>query len=505
MPWRGKKDSGLKAVPFRYHPPEQHNRKKFIPMTNCFLSEGYTNKTAGGLRWILHRQHSFLVPYLERIKENPGGFLVNIPRKHRYKTMGEFEAVHENRTETYLVKKYTYPRFTQKIKQFFKHTRGFNEFNMTFLAAQKGVPVEIPVAYGERKHVFTQESYIVIRKIKNSRSVREYFRDNAPHKEKKDVLEKFGRLAKTIHDAGIRQDAFSLDNFLVYDENGSKKVIVIDFEMVSILPKGIRHTLRIWYLAKLNREKRYFTNTDRLRFLLSYTDGDFGTCKKLAREIEMLTIAMQKKDAKKLSGLCTNENRKFGIFKDTAFSGYYNKRYPPDMLLKLLEIPGNTPERFLHINQFRIWRCDEAGRRPDCRTLAHIWGCVNALSAMKINIPIPAGIFLKNLSGTQQEIFLISQMPDNCVPLSQCHDLHPGKNLLPVFLKFAEQISPFGVLDRKLTPHDMLVQRKENRSPKCYLGNHTSFHTNELSAEKNRLINTQIMKHLLQTSGTQDQ
>ncbi len=202
------------------------------------MFKGYISNTIGRVQWTIHAQSSFLIPYLEQIshrisgkvKESTDDTLLTIMRKDRYKILGAFDVFRVNEAQTYLVKMYKYSGLIQKVKQLFKNTRGFREFNTTYVAAIKGVPVEVPIAYGERKHLFTKEFYLIIRKIKHACTVREYFRSGVSPGERRDVLKKFGKLVKTIHDSGVKQDDFSLDNFLVYDdEAGERRLILIDF------------------------------------------------------------------------------------------------------------------------------------------------------------------------------------------------------------------------------------------------------------------------------------
>lgn len=467
-----------------------------------FPFEGYISKRIGRVHWIVCTHHSFFIPFLEQIKGTTRDALLTNPllRRHRYKKMGEFEITHEHGKETYLVKVYNYPHLSQKIKQLFKCTRGFNEFYTTYQAAIRGIPVEVPVACGEQKYLFTKESYLIIRKIKDSCSMREYLMGSMVLKERRDVLKRFGELAKNVYESGIRQDAFSLDNFLVFsDETGNKKVILIDFEMVSIQTKGLKDKLRVWYLAKLNREKG-FTNTDRIRFLLSYTNGDFVRCKKLAWRIKELTVRIQKKDAQKASRLCVRENRTFGIFKSDKFLGYYRKKYTPEMLVTLLNSIEETTRSVFCINRFQILHLTEhADPGFNYRNITQIWMKANALFALKIDVPVPVGIFKRRHPALQREAFLISQIPDNCISLSQCSDFYSDENYLFSLLRFAEQVSPFGVFSKDLHPQDILIQENGKQQGKCYLGNYISLRINRHSVQKNKSINANIMKHLLQT------
>ena len=462
------------------------------------MFKGYISNTIGRIQWTIHTQNSFLIPYLEQIEGTANNTLLKILRKDRYKVIGEFEITHTNNTETYLVKVYKYPHLFQKIKYLFKQTRAFNEFKTTYIAAMKGFPVEVPAAYGEQKGFLSKKSYLVIRKIKHSSNLREFLRSTTSLKERKDVLRKFGKLAKDAHEGGIKQDDFSLDNFLVYnDEIFGEKLILIDFERVSIQTISLREKHRVWYLAKLNRAKRYFTNTERLRFLLSYTDGDFSYCKRLARQIERVTIRIQKKDARKFWKQCVNENRKFGVFENANFYGYYRKNYLIETLIKLLDTIEKTDRDIIYTNQFQIFHFTEnfsAGL--NYRNITRVWMHANALFALRINVPVPAGFFKNNSS---KEWFLISEVPENCTSLDKyidsCSDKSP---LMPALSMFVKQISPFGNLSKYFNTKDLLVQMNENKRLKCYLGNYNSFNINHLSIQKNRVVNTNTIKQLLQ-------
>ena len=472
------------------------------------MFKGYISNTIGRVQWTIHTQSSFLIPYLGRIsdgisrksKEPADDILLTIMRKDRYKILGEFKVFHANEEQIYLVKMYKYPGLIQKGKQLFKKTRGFREFNTTYVAAMKGVPVEVPVAYGERKHIFTKESYLIIKKIEHACTVREYFRSGVSPGERRDVLKKFGKLAKTIHDSGVKQDDFSLDNFLVYDdEAGERRLILIDFERVTIQAKCLSERQRIWYLAKLNRAKRYFTNTERLRFLLSYSGGDSDYCKKLARQIEAVTVYIQKKDARKFYKQCIHENRKFGIFKNTKYYGYYRRDNSPEKLLPLLSTLGESTQEVRYINNFRIAHfTGHTSTGQNYRNIKQVWMHANALFALRIDILVPAGVFKRNPGRQRTEGFLVSQMPDNCIPLNQYAYLHSDRNsILYALLRLAEQVSPFGVFREYLSTQDILVQKNANQQAKCYLANYASFHINQYSLQRNRSINTSIIKQLL--------
>ena len=126
----------------------------------------------------------------------------------------------------------------------------------------------------------------------------------------------------------------------------------------------------------------------------------------------------------------------------------------------------------------------------------------NALFALRIDILVPAGVFKRHPGRQLTEGFLISQIPENCIPLDQYVDLHSDKNsIVYALLRLAEQVSPFGTFSKDLSTHDFLVQMKGNRL-ECYLGNYTAFHINHHPMQKNRTVNTHIIKQLLQINDT---
>ena len=472
------------------------------------MFKGYISNTIGRIQWTIHARSSFLIPYLGQItdsisgkaKESAGDTVLTIMRKDRYKTLGTFEIFHANEAQTYIVKMYKYPDLIQQVKHLFKNSRGLREFNMTYAAAMKGVPVEVPVAYGERKGFFSKKSYLIVRKIRHACTLREYFKSGASPGERRDVLRKFGALARTIHDAGVRQDDFSLDNFLVFiDETGERRLILIDFERVTIRTNSLDERLRVWYLAKLNRVKGYFSDTERFRFLLSYAGDDAGYCKKLAVQIEAVTVRIQKKDAKKFYRQCVCKNRKFGVFKNSAYHGYFRREYSPETLLTLVGAIEASDGEVHCVSNFRIVRF--TGRtleKQHCRDIKQAWMHANALFALRMDVLVPAGVFRKNPGGQSTEGFLISLMPENCVPLEQYNNLQFGKApILYALLRLAEEASPFGVFRENLGIHDFLVQQKPN-GPVCYLANYAAFHINHAPVQKNRTANTRIIKQLVQ-------
>jgi hypothetical protein len=132
------------------------------------------------------------------------------------------------------------------------------------------------------------------------------------------------------------------------------------------------------------------------------------------------------------------------------------------------------------------------------RDFKQVWMHANALFALRIDFLVTAGVFKRNPGRQLTEGFLISQIPENGIPLNQYADLHSDKNsILYALLRLAEQVSPFGVFREDLSTQDIIVQKNTNQQAKCYLANYASFHINQYSLQRNRSINTSIIKQLL--------
>jgi hypothetical protein len=131
----------------------------------------------------------------------------------------------------------------------------------------RGFAVARPVAVGERRRLgLLERSWAVSRDLgaRDLRAVLEDVRENGP--ERRALLERFAGFARRLHDAGVDQDDFSPNNFLV---RGDGAFVLIDFERARLRrgPLGPR----AWrQLAKLHRRDFGVSRSERLRFLETY-------------------------------------------------------------------------------------------------------------------------------------------------------------------------------------------------------------------------------------------
>ncbi|MBE7548045.1 MAG: hypothetical protein HS127_13230 [Planctomycetia bacterium] len=463
----------------------------------------YISYTESNNQWLVHEQFTFLVSHLKHLKTLNNHTTIKINREDRFKILAGFEVVKSDEAYSFILKIYKYPSLFQQLKQLFKRTKAFREFYMTYLAASKGVPVEVPVAFGEQKCFFIKKSYLIIKKIENSHTLNDYFRDNNCFAERRSVLKEFGKLSRFIHDSGIKQDDYSLNNFLVFKRDGDTRIILIDFERVSIQRGSLLEKQSILYLAKLNRAKGIFCNTERLRFLMTYVEGDYVYCKQLAKRIESLTFALQKKDSKKFVQQCIHENRKFGIFKNAGFFGRYRKAYSQETIRILLATTDQMVNGTVQAKQYQIVRFTKMpSYQKRFRGAVDLWKHANALFALRINVPVPVGIFKRISSGWPRDEFFIYQLPDNWTPIDQHLSSTDDLAILMRTIKvFIEEISPFGIVRQDMNTRDIILHTDKHHRLKCFLKDYSAFFLNRQSYQQNKSFNMKVFDQALMIHG----
>jgi len=145
----------------------------------------------------------------------------------------------------------------------------------------RGFAVARPVAVGEeRRGGRLVRSLSVSRDLgaRDLRRVLEGLREKGA--ERRALLERFAVFARQLHDAGVDQDDFSPNNFLVRDDGA---FVLIDFERARLRWRALGE--RRWtQLAKLHRRDFGVSRTERLRFLRAYLAAPAASARAERRE-----------------------------------------------------------------------------------------------------------------------------------------------------------------------------------------------------------------------------
>lgn len=235
-----------------------------------------------------------------------------------------------------------------KIKHLFVSSKAHREFVLSFEIDQRGIPAVFAVASGDEKSWgFLQRSYLIVRKISGAVNMKEFFSGSASrHKDRRHVIEEFGRIARLSHDQGVLQTDFALNNFLVRMPNEKQCcVYMIDYERTTIR-NTISHKKRSWVLAKLNRAGFDFSAAEKLRFLKSYVNSGQGASgrdtavpdiRRWQQMIDRETMSILRNNAKRARKDCVAGERMFKVYNCNGVRGHYQTCYDITLLLTLID------------------------------------------------------------------------------------------------------------------------------------------------------------------------
>jgi tRNA A-37 threonylcarbamoyl transferase component Bud32 len=195
------------------------------------------------------------------------------------------------------VKVFTVSGAWPRLRSLLRPSKARREARTAEAVRARGFEVAGPVAVGEERCWGTlRRSFSVVAELQG-RDLLDRLADlRTTPEERRGLVVAFGAFARRLHDAGIDQDDFSPNNFLV-DTAGN--FVLLDFERCRVGPElGDR---RWTLLAKLHRHELSVSRTDRLRFLRAYLgEGAHPRARRAAwREIERAFWRIRRRDARR--------------------------------------------------------------------------------------------------------------------------------------------------------------------------------------------------------------
>ncbi len=192
--------------------------------------------------------------------------------------------------------------------------------------AARGVATPVPLAAGEEirdgKLVSCRLAVALLPGVQDLRARL----DAAPEAPatRREMATAFGAFACALHEAGIHQDDFQPNNFLVrHGAGGTPEFLAIDFERTRIVRfrRSVPRRLRLRALAKLDRETHALPASLRHRFLLGYAGGDVGEARQLASEIAEAAAVLARRDRARLERIAVPGRRYIAWGKGLARKG----------------------------------------------------------------------------------------------------------------------------------------------------------------------------------------
>lgn len=191
-----------------------------------------------------------------------------------------------------LVKIYGNPGLWRSLLSLGKPSRARREFAAARAIRAAGIPTARPLCMAEqRAGGLVSGSLVALEFLDEARELRDvFFRpQDFSASTRHQIVRDFGHLTAAIFRAGIDQNDYSLNNFMVRCEDGTWKIYFIDFERVRIRAALAREE-QIGLLAKLNRVGAEVRSTDRLRFVQAWAAGSgAGPAGVAVREVQAAT------------------------------------------------------------------------------------------------------------------------------------------------------------------------------------------------------------------------
>jgi tRNA A-37 threonylcarbamoyl transferase component Bud32 len=248
------------------------------------------------LRWWVEGPSS---PLLEALLADPDQLLTGrasvarqrVGRKRFYRLSAEEEG------PGLYVKIFPVARGWPRLLSFLRSSKARREATVAAAIRSRGFEVAGPVAVGEERVLGTLVRSFSAVAEREGRDLRDLLSDPAiPPSERRDLVVRFGTFARRLHDAGIDQDDFSPNNFLV-DPAGD--FVLLDFERCRV---GAPLEERRWkLLAKLHRHDLSVPRTDRLRLLRAYLGEETGRRerRKAWEQIDAAFWRIRRRDARR--------------------------------------------------------------------------------------------------------------------------------------------------------------------------------------------------------------
>ena len=224
--------------------------------------------SAASLRWWVDGERTPLLAALiaapERVLEGPRSVAREAAgRKRLYRVEGDGEPA-------LYVKLFRLPSGWARWRYFLRPSKARRERAVARRLERRGLAVARPVAVAEERRGGTLVQSLAVSRDLGARDLRAQL-DSLRERpaERRALLLRFAAFARRLHDAGVDQDDFSPNNFLVRSDGG---FVLIDFERLRLRrrPLGVR---RWTQLAKLHRRDFGVSRSDRLRFLRAYLDA----------------------------------------------------------------------------------------------------------------------------------------------------------------------------------------------------------------------------------------
>jgi hypothetical protein len=229
------------------------------------------------------------------------------------------------------------------LRRLGRRSRSTHELEMAEQLHARGLPLPLPLAAGERRcGPLLRACYLLIPVVDGAADVLHLAEQGGLSPIARSRLATaLGVLSRRAHDAGLFQDDFAPNNFLVR-RDAPGEPLLIDFERAR-LQRRVDSEARGRMLAKLDRALPYVSKTDRLRFLLAYTGHERQEARRWWKTLEGAGSELLGQDLRRLGRLTTRNGPRFQRVREGAWSGW-SQRAVATSTVRALAAPESRRE-----------------------------------------------------------------------------------------------------------------------------------------------------------------
>jgi hypothetical protein len=310
--------------------------------------------------------------------------------------------------------------------------------------------------------------YLLIPVLDDVQDLKELWqRDGRPRAERRSWTAGLGHLTRRLHDAGLFQEDFAPNNFLLRPGD-PPQILPIDFERARIRRwLGVRPRRRM--LAKLDRHLGSASAADRMRFLLAYLDGDRRAARRWWRRLAPVAAQLAARDRARLRRTGTADGRRF---QNVAWGGWagWALRDAPELSLAESRTAGpgavSPPDSvgILVEPDAALWCGSGGASRAEARNL---WATAHMLWARGGLVPRPVACLTR---GDELRFWLARDASSQT--LLQCADSPEARRAAIVLV---DRLLALGRLDPWLSTRKIAVARRRDGGLRAQLVDPSAF------------------------------
>jgi hypothetical protein len=368
----------------------------------------------------------------------------------------------------FLLKQHHYDRSMGPLRRL-RAAKSRRELAIASALQRRGIDTPVPIAAGEaRDGSWLRSCYLLVPFIPESSDFEQLqARENDPRRERAERFTALGRLVRRLHDAGLRQDDMAPNNFLL--RSGSpESPLPIDFERARMRRRiGTRTRSRM--LAQLDGRLAGASASDRMRFLLAYSNADRRSARRWWRRLVRASATQAAREYARLLRNAGVEGRRVERVQWGGWSGWASRGAPELALARNgTDGPqaGAVPETLALLVEADgpLWRCSSTGSERAARRL---WATAELLWTRRLG-PRPVAI----LRRADDRLRLWLARDPTAQPLLEQRESHAARAAAVVLI---DRLLALGHVEPWLSPRKITLLPRFDGSLRAELNDPAAF------------------------------